>query len=230
MKHARTERGALTCDQQRIIQRTADYVQEILSKDTSGHDWWHTCRVWQNAVQIGLSEQVDMFIVELAAILHDIADYKFHNGDTSIGPKMAGDWLVSQEVEEHVIENVCDIIACLPFQGADVQVTLMKTIEGCVVQDADRLDAIGAIGIARAFAFAGAMGRMIHDPNIEPIKHSSFEMYKTSNSTAINHFYEKLLLVKDLLNTKTAKELAFERHQFMEAFLNRFFTEWEGKL
>ena len=219
----------LSVSQRDIIEHTAKYVQEVLSKDCSGHDWWHTCRVWKNAIRIGLNEQVDMFIVQLAAILHDVADYKFHGGDSSVGPAMAREWLISQHVDEDVIEKVCEIITHVPFQGANVQASIMGTAEGRVVQDADRLDSIGALGIARVFAYAGAKGRLMYDPNIKPMKYSSFEMYKTNNSSAINHFYEKLLLVTDLLNTDTAKNIAFGRHDFMKAFLDRFLAEWNGE-
>jgi uncharacterized protein len=170
-----------------------------------------------------------LLIVELAALLHDIADWKFHDGDLSVGPKKAKDWLDSQGVEHTISNHVCQIIAGVSFKGAGVEPAPLS-LEGQVVQDADRLDAIGAIGIARAFAYGGSKGRMIHDPAAKPAEHNSAEEYIRSCGTTINHFYEKLLLLKDRMNTPSGKTLALERHRFMEDFLRRFHEEWEGCL
>lgn len=211
-----------------VIESTKKYVREKLGGEGSGHDWWHVYRVWKNAVHIGKEEKADMFVVELAALLHDIADYKFHNGDETIGPKTARAFLESLKVDEGIILHVCQIIETISFKGSEVS-SKMQTKEGMVVQDADRLDAIGAIGIARTFAYGGHKGREMYSPEIRPEKHTSFEEYKNNKSPTINHFYEKLLLLKDLMNTKTAKKIAEERHKYMEEYLERFFQEWEGK-
>jgi uncharacterized protein len=193
--------------------------------ESSGHDWWHIYRVWQTSLYIAARENVDSDIVQLAALLHDIGDWKFHAGDESVGPRLAREWLQSLAVDENIIDHVCTIIANLSFKGADVKPAPLSS-EGQVVQDADRLDAIGAIGIARAFAYGGAKGREMHDPQAAPVLHTSFEQYKASKGTTINHFYEKLLLLKDRLNTATAKALAEHRHAFMLEFLAEFDNEW----
>ena len=211
-----------------VIKRTADYVKSKLSGEGSGHDWWHVYRVWNTAVEIGKKESADLFVVQLAALLHDIADWKFHAGDDSVGPKLSREWLEKLDVDENIISNVCKIIKEISFKGAGVK-SKIKTKEGMVVQDADRLDAIGAIGIARAFAYGGHKGREIYNPNIKPEKHETFEQYKNNKGTTINHFYEKLLLLKDLMNTSSARKIAEERHKFMEEYLDRFFKEWESK-
>lgn len=208
-----------------IIKQTAAYVREKLSGEGSGHDWWHVFRVWQNAIEIANHENADLFIIELAALLHDIDDWKFNGGCIMAGPKAAGQWLRNLQVSSGVILHVCDIIATMSFKGAGVK-SYMTTIEGMIVQDADRIDAIGAIGIARTFAYGGFKGREIYNPTRKPENHETFEQYKKGSGTTINHFYEKLLLVKDLLNTHTAKEMARERHQFLEIFLQQFLNEW----
>lgn len=215
-------------DKKTIIKQTEEYVKKTLEGETSGHDWWHIYRVWKNAIHIGKQENVDLFVVQLAALLHDIADWKFHSGDLSIGPKLAREWLEKMEVEEQVISHVCEIIEGISFKGSGVK-SQMKTKEGMIVQDADRLDAMGAIGICRAFAYGSHKGREMYNPDIKPKMHKTFEEYKNNKGTTINHFYEKLLLLKDLMNTPTAKKIAEERHKFMEQFLDRFFKEWEGK-
>jgi len=215
-------------NKEKIIIQTSEYIKGRLSGEGSGHDWWHVYRVWKNAIQIARHEQADLFVVELAALLHDIADWKFNNGNDDIGPQMAAEWLKSISVEEPVIIHVCQIIRDISFKGAGVA-TGMKTIEGMIVQDADRLDAIGAIGIGRAFAYGGSKGREMYNPDLSPEKHDSFEQYKNSRGSSINHFYEKLLLLKDLMNTKTASKIAEKRHAFMEDYLTEFFQEWEGK-
>ena len=212
-----------------IVALTVEHVQKVLAGDSSGHDWWHIDRVRRNALQIAREEQADSVIVELAALLHDIADWKFHDGDETAGPKAARDWLSRNGVETSIVDAVCDIIARVSFKGAGVR-TAMPTLEGKCVQDGDRLDAIGAIGIARAFAFGGHFGRAMYDPAIPAEQHDSFAAYKSKGGPTINHFYEKLLLLKDRMQTKPGRRLALERHQFMESFLKQFFLEWNGDL
>ncbi|MFA6064524.1 MAG: HD domain-containing protein [archaeon] len=211
-----------------VIKLTEGYARKTLEGELSGHDYWHVYRVWKTAKFIAKKEKADSFIVELAALLHDIADWKAYDGDTTIGPRLAREWLESIEVDAQTISHVCEIINDLSFKGAEVK-TPMRTLEGKIVQDADRLDAIGAIGIARTFAYGASKGREMYNPSIPPKKHKTFEEYKQSKSVTINHFYEKLLLLKDLMNTKTAKKLAKERHKFMEEFLDQFFDKWECK-
>ena len=210
-----------------IIQKTANYIKSRLDGEASGHDWWHVYRVWRLAKYLAKVEQIDTFVVELAALLHDIADWKFHDGDESMGPKMARQWLESLCVEKESIDHVCQIIKDISFKGAQV-VTPMKSKEGMVVQDSDRLDAIGAVGIGRCFAYGGYKNNPMYDPDMEPIMHTSAQNYKTNQSTSINHFYEKLLLLKDRMNTDAARVVAQERHAFMEQFLERFLLEWDG--
>jgi len=211
-----------------IVQRTAEHVRSLLSGEGSGHDWWHIHRVWNSARAIGRDEQVKMAVVELASLLHDIADWKFHHGDETEGPRKAREWMDSLSVDKNTIDHVCTIIEELSFKGAGTP-TPMSTREGMVVQDADRLDAIGAIGIARAFAYGGYKKRTLFDPETLPAMHASFDEYKKSAGTTINHFHEKLLLLKDRMNTATAKRIADERHRFMEEYLRRFHEEWSGK-
>jgi len=211
-----------------IIQQTADHVRQLLSGEGSGHDWFHIERVRHTALAIASEEHADLFVVELAALLHDVADWKFAGGDHEAGPRAARLWLELLQVAPTVTNHVCEIIASLSFKGAGVTTT-MRTLEGHAVQDADRLDALGAIGIARAFAYGGHKGRALYDPAIPPQPHDSFEAYKKNTGPTINHFYEKLLLLKDRMNTPTGKRLAAERHLFMERFLEQFFAEWKGE-
>src|SRR3989339_1491491 len=173
--------------QSEIIEKTKEYVQNKLSGESSGHDWWHIYRVWKNALNIGQHENVDLFVVQLAALLHDIADWKFNDGDLDIGPKIAREWLESLEVEEEIIAHVTQIIKEASFKGAG-EIKRMPTLEGEVVQDADRLDAIGAIGIARTFAYGGHKNREIYNPDVKPGIHDTFEQYKNNKGTTINHF------------------------------------------
>ena len=211
-----------------IIQQTEDYVKSLLSGEGSGHDWWHVYRVWKNAQTIASSESgANLFIVELAALLHDIGDHKFHNGDETVGPRMARQWLEKHNLSEADIEHVCTIIRDLSFKGAGTS-SAMTSLEGRIVQDADRLDAIGAIGIARTFAYGGHKNRLLYDPEVKPELHDSFEAYKASTAPTINHFYEKLLLLKDRMHTETARIMAAQRHKYMEEFLEQFYSEWEG--
>ena len=210
-----------------IVIQTADFMKSELTGEGSGHDWWHVYRVWKNAIQIAKHEEVDLFVVELAALLHDIADWKFNDGNEDIGPQLAREWLESLNVDETEIANVCQIIQDISFKGSGV-VTNMKTQEGKIVQDADRLDAMGAIGIGRVFAYGGSKGREMYNPDLKPEKHISFEQYKKSQGSSINHFYEKLLLLKELMNTDTAKKIAEKRHTVMLNYLDDFLQEWEG--
>jgi uncharacterized protein len=215
-------------NQQEIIDRTATFIKEQLSGESSGHDWWHVYRVWKSAVHIAKQEQADLFVVELAALLHDIADWKFHDGNDEVGPQRAAEWLQTLQVDDATITHVCDIIRHISFKGAGVT-TAMQTIEGKVVQDADRLDAIGAIGIARTFAYGGSKGHEMYNPDLSPHLHDSFEDYKQNQSHTINHFYEKLLLLKERMNTTTARQLAEQRHRVMEDYLDQFYREWDGE-
>lgn len=208
-----------------IINKTQDFIKNKFENETSGHDWWHIHRVWKTAAYIAKQESADSFVVELAALLHDIADWKMHDGDMDVSPKAAKEWLTGLEVDEDIIDSVCDIIFNLSFKGAGVKQTI-TTLEGKIVQDADRLDAIGAIGIARAFTFGGAFGQLIYHPEASPQYHTTFEEYKNNHSTTVNHFYEKLLLLKDRMHTETAKKIATERHLVMEKFLADLKTEW----
>lgn len=209
------------------VERTVNFVRKKLGGEGSGHDWWHVYRVYKNALTINQREQADPLVVSLAALLHDIADHKFHNGDTEIGPRVAKEWLENEGIEKQHIDHIGQIIRDMSFKGAEVKDS-MGTLEGKIVQDADRLDAIGAIGIARAFAYGGHKGREMHTPGIEPRAHATFEDYKNSPSSAINHFHEKLLLLKDRMNTATAKGIAEKRHAFMLHFLETFMNEWGG--
>ncbi|RYY37516.1 MAG: HD domain-containing protein [Sphingobacteriaceae bacterium] len=218
----------LTKQQAAIIDKTANYVKQTLSQAEGGHDWWHIHRVWKNAKLIANGEQADRFVVELAALLHDIADAKFHNGDEEVGPQTAGTWLKSLNVDETVVEHVQQIIRYMSFKASFGEAKFSSP-EMLIVQDADRLDAIGAIGIARAFSYGGYKGRAFYDPEIKPNLNMTKEEYKNTSAPTINHFYEKLLLLKDKMNTATAKQIARQRHQYMEDFLEQFYMEWDGK-
>jgi len=216
-------------DNQEIIQLTVDFVKTELRGAEGGHDWWHIYRVWQTAMQIANNEEVDHFVVALGALLHDIADSKFHGGDEKIGPLKAREFLQSHEVDESVIEHIEKIILNISFKGSKSKQDF-KSRELDVIQDADRLDALGAIGIARTFNYGGHKGRSIYNPDIKPNLFLTKAEYKKSTAPTLNHFYEKLLLLKDRMNTHTGKEIAEERHNFMIAFLDQFHKEWEGTL
>jgi len=216
-------------NKKKIIGEAKKYVRRKLEGESSGHDWWHTWRVWKMAKRLGKEEKADMFIIELGALLHDIADFKFHGGDDKAGARVSQKWLEKQKVDEKTIQHVCGIVSNVSFKGAKVK-SKINTKEGMVVQDADRLDALGAIGIARTFSYGGLNGREIYNPKLKAKKHKSFEAYKNADSTSINHFYEKLLLLKRLMNTKTGKKMAERRHEFLKEFLDRFINEWEGRL
>jgi uncharacterized protein len=208
----------------KLIDNTVQFVRDTLKNAEGGHDWWHIHRVWTNAKLIAQTEKADTLIVELAALLHDIADSKFHNGDEEIGPRTAGNYLLSQNVDAAIVEHVQQIIRHMSFKSSFDKKTFHSP-ELAIVQDADRLDAIGAIGIARAFNYGGFKGREIYNPEIEPNLNMSKEEYKNSPAPSINHFYEKLLLLKDKMNTPTGRRLAEQRHQFMEAYLQQFYLE-----
>ncbi|MBK8418317.1 HD domain-containing protein [Candidatus Villigracilis saccharophilus] len=210
-----------------IIQKTSAYIKQEFSDDSSGHDWWHIYRVWKNAIAICEQERADRFTVELAALLHDLDDWKFNENEDET-PSRAKAWMESCNVNSEMIEKVCEIIMHISYKGAQVE-NKMKSLEGLIVQDADRLDAIGAIGIGRAFAYGGYKNRPMYDPERSNNMHASFEEYKNSKSATINHFYEKLLLLKDMMNTGTAKRIAEQRHEVMLSFLSQFMNEWEGK-
>ena len=212
-------------DKEQIIAETTEFVQQKLKDAEGGHDWFHIQRVLKNAREIAAGEDVNLFVVELGALLHDIADYKFHNGDETVGPKIARDFLERKKVSETIIQHVENIINWVSFKGGNEQQTF-NSPELQVVQDADRLDALGAIGIARTFNYGGFKNRPLFDPDIKPNLNMSKEEYKKSTAPTINHFYEKLLLLKDRMNTNTGKKLAAERHEFMEHFLKEFYEEW----
>ena len=210
-----------------IIDKTCKFVEDKLSGDGSGHDWWHIFRVWTLAKKIAVEEKAQVKIVELGALLHDIADWKFHDGDDSIGPEIAREFLNNHDVEPNLSDSVVEIISTVSYKGAGVA-TPMKTLEGKIVQDADRLDAIGALGIARTFAYGGYKNRLIYHPEEKPVLHESYEDYKKNEGHTINHFYEKLLLLKERMNTNTGKRIAEGRHKFMQSFLDQFYREWDG--
>lgn len=212
-----------------ILEKTSSFVKQELHDAEGGHDWWHVQRVWNLSKQIAQKEQVDLFVVELGALLHDIADSKFHGGDEHIGPQKARIFLESMAVDENVISHIEQIILNISFKGGKVKPTF-KSKELDVIQDADRLDALGAIGIARTFNYGGFKNREIYNPNIPPDLQMTKEAYKKSQAPTINHFYEKLLLLKDRMNTDTGRAMAAKRHRFMEEYLARFYKEWAGEL
>lgn len=208
-----------------LIENTVEFVKEKLKGAEAGHDWYHIERVWKLSQCIAETENCDLQVVELAALLHDIADPKFHNGDETLALKVSREFLESQQASAEVIENVLFIIKNISFKNRG-EVPADLPIELKIVQDADRIDAIGAIGIARTFNFGGFKNNLMYDPEIKPKLNMSKEEYKKSDGTTINHFYEKLLLLKDLMNTEKGKEIARERHDFMLQFLDRFYEEW----
>jgi uncharacterized protein len=213
---------------QNLINDTIAFVKKELENAEGGHDWYHIERVYKNALLIANGENCDILIVQLGALLHDIADSKFHDGDETVGPKKARLFLESKNVPENKIVPVINIIENISFKGGH-ETKKFSSLELDIVQDADRLDAIGAIGIARTFNYGGFKNRAIYNPKINPNLHMSKEEYKKSDAPTINHFYEKLLLLKDKMNTKTGKEIAAQRHEFMELFLDQFYDEWNGE-
>jgi uncharacterized protein len=211
-----------------IIEQTIDFVKKTLEGAEAGHDWFHIERVYKTALTINTQEQANSLIVALAALLHDIADSKFNNGDEEIGPRLAGEFLLSINVDEEIIQQVQLIIKNLSYKASLGTITFSSR-ELDVVQDADRLDAIGAIGIARAFTYGGFKNRVLYDPAIPPVENMSKEAYKNTTAPTINHFYEKLLLLKDLMKTESGRSMARQRHDFMLNYLDQFYKEWEGK-
>lgn len=210
------------------IDATISHVKSMLANAEAGHDWFHVERVYRNSMTIAFTMECNKTVVQLAALLHDIADSKFHDGDETIGPLKAKQWMEHIEVEASIVDHVVKIIENLSFKGGN-QKTDFTSTELQIVQDADRLDAIGAIGIARAFHYGGFKNRFLYDPNIAPVMNMDKETYKKSTAPTINHFYEKLLLLKDRMHTQTGKAMAEKRHAFMEQFLSHFYAEWEGE-
>lgn len=210
------------------ISQTIEFVRETLAGAEGGHDWFHIERVWKTTQTIAAQEPVDRTVAELAALLHDIADAKFHGGNDEVGPAKAGAFLASIDVPVHIAAQVVQIIRDISFKGGRHEVQ-HRTPELDVVQDADRLDAIGAIGIARAFSFGGYKQRALYDPSVPPDMHMDAATYRKSTAPTINHFYEKLLLLKDRMNTVSGRKMAEQRHRFMEQYLGQFYAEWEGQ-
>lgn len=211
-----------------IISKTITFVKGQLENAEGGHDWFHIERVYKNAILIAKEEVCNLQVVQLSALLHDIADSKFHNGDETIGPKIARQFLESEKVPDAIINHVVLIIENISFKGGNFD-KKFHSAELDIVQDSDRLDAIGAIGIARAFNYGGFKNRALYDPEIAPNTNMTIDEYKNSQAPTLNHFYEKLLLLKDKMNTSTGKKIAKERHRFMENFLAQFYAEWEGE-
>ena len=212
-----------------LIERTSAFVKQQLANAEGGHDWFHIQRVYNNSLLIAKTESVNLLVVQLGALLHDIADSKFHGGDETIGPKIAQTFLESENVDEDTIQHIINIIKHISFKGGNFNTTFASA-ELHVVQDADRLDAIGAIGIARTFNYGGFKNRAIYNPEIMPNLKMTKEEYKNSTAPTINHFYEKLLLLKDKMNTETGKQIAQKRHNYMEQFLKQFYGEWNGEI
>jgi len=212
---------------QHFIQKTIQFVKQTLANAEAGHDWFHIERVYKTAQNINCKENGDTLVVSLAALLHDIADPKFNNGDEALGPNIAEAFLLSIKVDAETIEHVKLIIQNMSFKNS-FDDTSFTSKEMQIVQDADRLDAIGAIGIARAFTYGGFKNRVLYDPVIKPEQHLTKDSYKNTTAPTINHFYEKLLLLKDMMNTSAGKEIAIERHNFMLIYLDHFYKEWEG--
>jgi uncharacterized protein len=214
-----------------IIKKTIHFVKKELAQAEGGHDWFHVERVFKNTLLIAKEEKVNLTVVSLAALLHDIADSKFHNGNEEIGPKIAENFLINENVPKEIITHVVEIIKNMSFKNSfSENKNKFSSIELKVVQDADRLDAIGAIGIARCFNYGGFKNRALYNPEILPNLNLTKEEYKNSTAPTINHFYEKLLLLKDKMNTTSGKKIAENRHQFMVNYLNQFYDEWNGKL
>ncbi len=212
-----------------ILKATKTYVKSVLTNAEGGHDWFHTLRVFNNSMLIAEKEPVDLLIVQLGALLHDIADSKFYDGNETIGPNMARQFLFKHNLDSSVIEHVVNIIKHMSFKNSLDNGQTFNSMELQVVQDADRLDAIGAIGIARAFNYGGFKNRGLFDPSIKPNLKMTKAEYKSSTAPTINHFYEKLLLLKDKMNTPTGKRIAQQRHKYMEQYLEQFYAEWDGE-
>ncbi|EDP70966.1 Metal-dependent phosphohydrolase, HD subdomain [Flavobacteriales bacterium ALC-1] len=219
----------MTTPESKLIETTISFVKSELKNAEGGHDWFHIERVYKNTLLIAKHEDVDITVVSLAALLHDIADPKFHNGDETVGPRVASKFLLRQNVDSEIIEHVTQIIENMSFKNSFDLNPSFTSKEMEVVQDADRLDAIGAIGIARCFNYGGFKDRALYNPEIAPNLNMTKAEYKAAKAPTINHFYEKLLLLKDQMNTKTGKRIASDRHKYMEGFLKQFYAEWEGQ-
>lgn len=215
-------------NKKKIIEETKKFAKERLKNGESGHDWSHTERVWKTAVRIAREEKTDLFIVEMSALLHDVWDFKFYFYNEKTAQEKIERYLKQFHFDINVDNQIKNIVANISFKGARVK-NKINTLEGRIVQDADRLDAIGAIGIARVFSYGAHAKRALYDPKIKPVMHDSADKYKNSKSSSINHFYEKLLLLKDRMHTKTARKIAKNRHEFMKQYLKQFLAEWEGK-
>lgn len=213
--------------QEQIIQDTEQFVQSVLGGDTSGHDWWHIYRVVQMTERITAAEGANRFVTVMAALLHDVADEKL-NDSKEAGMRKVIDWLDTQPIDEQDTQHILEIIATMSYNGGNNPP--VRTLEGQIVQDADRLDAIGAISIARVFVYSGHTGRPIHDPDIPVRTSMTPEQYRNEKSTAINHFHEKLLKLKDMINTPAARIIAEERHRYMQEYVDRFYQEWNGEI
>lgn len=227
--HNCTNFTSYTMTQELIIEQTISYVKSALVNAEGGHDWWHIYRVWQLSKRIAASEKADLVVVELGALLHDIADSKFNDGDETVGPRKAREFLKSHEIDEYIINQVENIIKNISFGGGN-EAQQFKSLELDIVQDADRLDALGAIGIARTFNYGGFKNREMYNPDILPNLNMTKEEYKNSSAPTLNHFYEKLLLLKNRMNTNTGKQMAEKRHLFMETYLAEFYKEWNGEI
>lgn len=209
---------------ERVIDEGIKYVKNLYQHEGTGHDWWHIWRVLKMAEKIATTEKANIGIVRLASLFHEVTDHKL-TGQFEIDLSKTKNWLHSNGLNNHEVKAIVEIIEKVSYKGADV-VDDMATIEGKIVQDADRLDALGAIGIARTFAYGGKKGRLLYDPDIQPVNHKSFETYKSSTAPVINHFYEKLLLLKERMHTRMGRKIAERRHTFMEKYLETFFKEW----
>lgn len=217
-----------TVTEQDILSRAREYVREEMGKDFSGHDWWHIHRVSTMAKRLATECGADAFVTELAALLHDVGDYKLRGPSNEPESAIARRWMDANGVEPKCVEHICTIIDNMSYKGAGVK-SQMTSVEGQCVQDADRLDAIGAIGVARTFAYAGNKGQAMHDPELPVVMHQTVEQYRSTKTSSINHFSEKLLLLKDRMNTEPAKRIAEQRHKYMEEFLKQFHAEWDGE-
>lgn len=216
-------------DNSGVIEYVVSELKREFANESTGHDWFHIERVWKNAKQIAAAEGGDLFVIELAALLHDIADHKFVADADAEAKRRIQEMLSKVQVEQQTIDRVIDIVLKSSFKGG-IGENPMKQLEGLVIQDADRLDAIGAIGIARTFAFGGKFGNLLYHPDIPPATFKNAEEYRKNRTHTINHFYEKLLLLKDKMNTSTGRKMAEQRHHFMQEFLNQFYNEWQGKI
>lgn len=218
--------------EEKILDETIKFVKEKLHGAESGHDWFHIERVWKNSLTIAKGEiengkKLNLFVIQIAALLHDIADHKFNNGDEFAGSRVARQFLTNLDCNSEDIELICSIILKISFKGSSEK-NEIDTIEGMIVQDADRLDAIGAIGVGRAFSYGGFRKRQMYDPDDPPKKNMTWEQYKSNTGSTINHFFEKLLLLKDMMNTDTGKKLAEARHEYMVGFIEKFLSEWNA--